>query len=133
MEDVLETFQLGPNGGLIYSVEYLEKNIQWLKGKIKEQQKLNPSQCTQTKRQQAMMPHAARLCRSLSLMLLCCFAPADAYFLFDLPGQVELYTHHQSLRHIVDKMTQSWDLKVRHPHSTTRERPVWLQRQYAGS
>ena len=91
MEEVMETFQLGPNGGqqgrvgqqpfaarnatlagqrcgahcreppaadsaasllpcsivsagLIYCMEYLEKNLTWLKQRIKEQQKLVPSQ-----------------------------------------------------------------------------------------
>lgn len=36
MDEVMETFQLGPNGGLMYCIEYLEKNIGWLKKKIRE-------------------------------------------------------------------------------------------------
>jgi hypothetical protein len=36
MEEVMETFQLGPNGGLMYCIEYLEKNLSWLRKKIKE-------------------------------------------------------------------------------------------------
>jgi GTPase SAR1 family protein len=44
MEDVMDSFQLGPNGGLIYCVEYLEKNIKWLTTKIKDIQKKEPSQ-----------------------------------------------------------------------------------------
>lgn len=43
-------------------------------------------------------------------MLLC---RSDCYFLFDLPGQVELYTHHSSVRNIVQTMTEKWNLKVR--------------------
>jgi hypothetical protein len=64
--------------GLVYCIEYLEKNLIWLKNHIKEVQKSTPS----------------------------------AYFLFDLPGQVELYSHHDSLKRIVDKMTQSWGLRL---------------------
>jgi hypothetical protein len=44
MEDVMDSFQLGPNGGLIYCIEYLEKNIKWLTAKIKDIQKQQPSQ-----------------------------------------------------------------------------------------
>jgi len=32
------------SSGLIYCMEYLEKNLTWLKQRIKEQQKLVPSQ-----------------------------------------------------------------------------------------
>jgi len=75
MEEVMDAMQLGPNGGLLYCVDYLEKNLAWLKKRIKEQ-------------------------------------PADSYFLFDLPGQVELYTHHASMKKIVTKLTQAWRMKL---------------------
>jgi len=78
MEEVMDTFQLGPNGGLIYCIEYLEKNATWLKTKIKEQQKQQP----------------------------------DVYFLFDLPGQVELYTHHAGLKRLITRLCDSCDLRL---------------------
>jgi GTPase SAR1 family protein len=34
LEDVMDEFELGPNGGLIYCMEFLEKNLDWLKGKL---------------------------------------------------------------------------------------------------
>ena len=37
LEDVMTTFKLGPNGGLVYCMEYLEKNLDWLLAKIKTQ------------------------------------------------------------------------------------------------
>ncbi len=39
-------------------------------------------------------------------------ANAGAYFLFDLPGQIELFTHHTSLRHILDKLTFKTTLRL---------------------
>ena len=30
LEEVMEHYKLGPNGGLIYCMEFLEKNISWL-------------------------------------------------------------------------------------------------------
>ena len=69
LSDVMDCLKLGPNGGLIYCMEYLEKNFDWL------QDKLN------------------RL--------------KDCYLLFDCPGQVELYTHHSSVRNIFAQLTKA--------------------------
>lgn len=30
VEDVMENLNLGPNGALVYSMEFLEKNVDWL-------------------------------------------------------------------------------------------------------
>ncbi|KAK8160948.1 hypothetical protein IWX90DRAFT_438902 [Phyllosticta citrichinensis] len=62
VEEVMEAEELGPNGGMIYAVEELEHNLEWLEQGLKEL--------------------------------------GDDYVLFDCPGQVELFTHHTSLRHI---------------------------------
>lgn len=35
LEDVMTHYNLGPNGGLVYCMDYLEKNIDWLKEKLK--------------------------------------------------------------------------------------------------
>ncbi|KAG8198678.1 hypothetical protein JTE90_015505 [Oedothorax gibbosus] len=69
VEDVMEKGKLGPNGGLIYCMEFLEENITWL---LEELQNFK-----------------------------------DCYLLFDCPGQVELYTHHESLQKIVSVMMKS--------------------------
>jgi len=66
MARVMEEHGLGPNGGLMYCMEYLEKNVDWLL------EKLQPFQ--------------------------------NHYLLFDCPGQVELYTHHNSVRTIIKQL-----------------------------
>eukprot|EP01125_Pyxidicula_operculata_P012320 TRINITY_DN4043_c0_g1_i1.p1 TRINITY_DN4043_c0_g1~~TRINITY_DN4043_c0_g1_i1.p1 ORF type:complete len:308 (+),score=62.14 TRINITY_DN4043_c0_g1_i1:6-929(+) len=63
LEDVMEKYRLGPNGGMMFCMEYLEKNLDWLEEKLSQYK--------------------------------------EHYFLFDCPGQVELYTHHESFRNIV--------------------------------
>jgi GTPase SAR1 family protein len=35
LESVMEEFGLGPNGGLVYCMDYLEKNIDWLQEKLR--------------------------------------------------------------------------------------------------
>jgi GTPase SAR1 family protein len=78
LEDVMNSEELGPNGGLIFCLEYLEQNIDWLKEQLEPLKK--------------------------------------KYILFDLPGQVELYTHHDSLRKIADIMTKSWGYRLAAVH-----------------
>ncbi|KAJ7178762.1 hypothetical protein C8R43DRAFT_974387 [Mycena crocata] len=70
LQDVMAEHGLGPNGGLLYCMEYLEANFDWLEERLQELGK-------------------------------------DAYVLFDLPGQVELSTNHESLKNIVEKLTKS--------------------------
>uniref|UniRef100_K1QV28 GPN-loop GTPase 2 n=1 Tax=Magallana gigas TaxID=29159 RepID=K1QV28_MAGGI len=37
LSDVMDATKLGPNGGLIYCMEYLEKNIDWLQSELTKQ------------------------------------------------------------------------------------------------
>ncbi|DAZ96613.1 TPA: hypothetical protein N0F65_000179 [Lagenidium giganteum] len=66
LETVMEELDLGPNGGLVYCMDYIDHNFDWLEEKL----------------------------RNLS----------DKYVLFDFPGQVELYTHEQSVFNILHKL-----------------------------
>ncbi|KAK0627257.1 hypothetical protein B0T14DRAFT_493388 [Immersiella caudata] len=62
LEEIMYDDRLGPNGGILYALEELENNMEWLEKGLKEL--------------------------------------GEDYILFDCPGQVELYTHHNSLRNI---------------------------------
>ncbi|KUJ16353.1 uncharacterized protein LY89DRAFT_685349 [Mollisia scopiformis] len=66
LEDIMEQDDLGPNGGVLYALEELEQNMEWLEAGLSEL--------------------------------------GEDYVLFDCPGQVELYTHHSSLRNIFFKL-----------------------------
>lgn len=74
LEDVMDQYELGPNGALVYCMEYLEKNIDWLLEQIKGEHSTN--------------------------------------YIFDLPGQVELYTHHDSLSNIFSKLANDGQLQL---------------------
>ncbi|KAL5521719.1 hypothetical protein ACEPAF_2467 [Sanghuangporus sanghuang] len=69
LEDAMTEHGLGPNGAMLYCMEYLEANFDWLEEGLQALGK-------------------------------------DAYVLFDLPGQVELSTNHESLKRIVRKLTK---------------------------
>ena len=36
VDDVMEAYEIGPNGGLVYSLEYMSKEMEWLKEQIGE-------------------------------------------------------------------------------------------------
>lgn len=38
LQDVMDEFGLGPNGGMLYCLEFLEANWDWLEKRLKEQE-----------------------------------------------------------------------------------------------
>ncbi|NXW45544.1 GPN2 GTPase, partial [Nyctiprogne leucopyga] len=77
LPDVMDNLKLGPNGGLIYCMEYLEANFDWLQEKLA-----------------AFRGH---------------------YYLFDCPGQVELYTHHNALKNVFAQLAK-WNFRLAAVH-----------------
>lgn len=73
LEEVMAELELGPNGGLIYCMEYLEANSDWLQERLEEQK--------------------------------------GRYLLFDLPGQVELYTNHDCIKNLAHKL-EKWGYRL---------------------
>lgn len=65
---------LGPNGALVYCMEFLLSNLEWLEDKLDR------------------------------------YIDND-YVVFDLPGQIELYTHFPFMRQLVQKLHQ-WNFRV---------------------
>jgi len=74
VDDVMEELDYGPNGGLVYAMEYVVDNTSWLEDLLGEY-------------------------------------IDDDYFVFDCPGQIELYSHLTVMRDIVE-MLQNLDFRV---------------------
>ncbi|KAI5239477.1 putative ATP binding protein [Aureobasidium subglaciale] len=66
LEEVMEQEELGPNGAVMYALEELNENFEWLEEGLKEL--------------------------------------GDAYILFDCPGQVELFTHHNTMPNLFHRL-----------------------------
>uniref|UniRef100_A0A803PZF4 GPN-loop GTPase 2 n=1 Tax=Cannabis sativa TaxID=3483 RepID=A0A803PZF4_CANSA len=79
LSDVMTEHSLGPNGGLVYCMDYLEKNIDWLEAKLVPLLK-------------------------------------DHYFLFDFPGQVELFFLHANAKNVITKLIKSLNLRLTAMH-----------------
>uniref|UniRef100_A0A1I8J5H8 GPN-loop GTPase 2 n=1 Tax=Macrostomum lignano TaxID=282301 RepID=A0A1I8J5H8_9PLAT len=74
LDEAMERLDLGPNGGLLFCMDFLLKNADWLVGRLKQF--------------------------------------SNAYFLFDMPGQVELYTNDQSVQQLLDHLTNKCDYRL---------------------
>lgn len=83
LEEVMEQLDLGPNGGLVYCMEFLAKNASWLVEKLSE----------------GGGPLDAG-------------AKKDDYLLIDCPGQVELFTHNSALKGILQLLADTLDLRL---------------------
>lgn len=74
---MLEELDFGPNGALVFCMEHLVKNLEWLKDGLSE-----------------------------------IAGSDDEYFIFDCPGQIELYTHIPVLRTIVEMLESQLNICV---------------------
>ena len=87
----MEMLKLGPNGALVYCMEFLETNFDWLISAMKNLHR-------------------------------------DKYFLFDFPGQVELYTHHNSVKNIVARLEKEANCRLAAVHLVRNdEQPRYLK------
>lgn len=74
VDDVAAELAMGPNGALVYCMEFLLKNVEWLEDKLES------------------------------------YVDND-YLIFDLPGQIELYTHFPVMKLLVRKL-ESLDFRI---------------------
>lgn len=74
VDDVAVELAMGPNGALVYCMEFLLKNVEWLEDKLEG------------------------------------YIDND-YLIFDLPGQIELYTHFPFMRSLIRKL-ESLDFRI---------------------
>lgn len=76
LSSVMKELGLGPNGGLVYCMEYLEAHVEEVVQMIRER------------------------------------TEDDAYLIFDLPGQVELYTHGTAVPRLIHELVKVLDLRL---------------------
>ena len=131
LEGVQAELGLGPNGGLIYCIDYLAQNLDWL------QERLKPLEEGGSRG----WGGPVRACRAVSLVGLPCFKtswlraapgrrrfhascpqqlstpppclPAEGcYLVFDCPGQVELFTLSASFKAVLAALTDRWHYRL---------------------
>eukprot|EP00505_MAST-04D_sp_SCG-Rhode-Island_P003953 Stramenopile-MAST_4_protein_3953 len=75
VDDAMEECKLGPNGGLVFCMEYLANNLSWLDEAIGEYGE-------------------------------------DDYFLFDCPGQIELFSHVPVMKMVLNHIIEVNQIKI---------------------
>ncbi|KAJ1030159.1 hypothetical protein NDA16_001071 [Ustilago loliicola] len=107
VRDVMAELSLGPNAAMLYCVEYLEKNVDWLIQELKrvmdEQRQAKTGQIAGHGDQETPV------------------GPVSAgfeYLIFDLPGQVELSTNHPALKRILETLDKQLGLRFVAVHLT---------------
>lgn len=97
VENVMDNLNLGPNGSLLYAIDYLDTNFDWLVNKIRDEiNSKSQNEESQENQQQSKEK------------------PNPPYIIFDCPGQVELYTLYPSFKNLLTKLTngKSMDLRL---------------------
>lgn len=84
LDSVMSELNLGPNGGLLYCMEYIEHHLGDVLKLLKERLGITSSN-----------QHSSR-----------------AYLLFDLPGQVELTAHSNVIARIAQRLMRELDLRL---------------------
>jgi hypothetical protein len=86
LSSVMRQLNLGPNGGLVYCMEYLEAHVDEIVEMI-EERILQESEDVENENN-------------------------SMYILLDLPGQVELYTHGNSVQKLLQRIIKVLDLRL---------------------
>lgn len=73
LESVMEEYNLGPNGAMLYCIEFLEANFDWLVERLDD---------------------------------VLAEEGGNGYVVFDTPGQAELWTNHDSLKKVIEKLVK---------------------------
>lgn len=76
LTSVMEKTSLGPNGGVVYCMEYLEEHVDDIIKTIEQR------------------------------------ANDKSYLIFDLPGQIELYTHSTCVQNMLQRLVKALDLRL---------------------
>ena len=82
LEDAMEEYKLGPNGAMLYCIEFLLANFQWLEDELNKK----------------FLQHKCQ------------------YFVFDMPGQVELYTNHDAVKTLIRKLQDQTNFRFAAVH-----------------
>lgn len=114
VRDVMAELSLGPNAAMLYCIEYLEKNVDWLIAQLdrvmSEQRQGATGQMTVASEQDGGV-HGPETP----------IGPVGSgfeYLILDLPGQVELSTNHPALRNILTVLEQKLALRFVAVHMT---------------
>ncbi|GAA6026051.1 hypothetical protein JCM10207_005232, partial [Rhodosporidiobolus poonsookiae] len=103
LDDAMSAHKLGPNGAMLYCLEYLEANLDWLEEELEQAMgRMERGEGgkgegegggDEMELDELGQVRGKRTCRR-----------EECYVVFDTPGQVELSTDHGSLKRIMERL-----------------------------
>ncbi|KAJ9505517.1 hypothetical protein QJQ45_008414 [Haematococcus lacustris] len=111
LTNVMAELHLGPNGALVYAMDHLLHNMDWLRSALAPFEKGAAKAKPDSPQPSPAQPSPAQPSLSYHVQ-----HPEGAYVLFDLPGQVELFMMHDSLRVILTTITNTWHYRLAVAH-----------------
>ena len=112
LSSVMERYDLGPNGALLYCMEYLDEHSDTFLNLLEERLHLhNNNVNNSSNNNNNNMSNGSQ--NSISLSSSSSSKPLPPpYVMFDLPGQAELYAHCNVIRSILYKISKRFDLRL---------------------
>jgi GPN-loop GTPase len=98
--DVMDAFGLGPNGALLYAIQHIAENLDWLEGKLRELPGDGSGSLS-----------GAYRCVWFGCVVYV-WGIAGRYLLIDCPGQAELFTNSDAFLSIVKFLTDKMKIQV---------------------
>mmetsp|Transcript_15750 Transcript_15750/g.33283 ORF Transcript_15750/g.33283 Transcript_15750/m.33283 type:complete len:244 (+) Transcript_15750:151-882(+) len=92
LDSVMSELNLGPNGGLLYCMEYIEHHLGEVLKLLKERLGINNTNNSSSSSSSN--------------------GSGGAYLLFDLPGQIELTAHSNVISRIAERLVRELDLRL---------------------
>ncbi|GAA5842866.1 hypothetical protein JCM11251_005831 [Rhodosporidiobolus azoricus] len=112
LEDAMNAHKLGPNGAMLYCLEYLEANLDWLEEELEKAmsalEKGDEGATGEVDEEMDELTGGRKERRP--------FRREEMYVVFDTPGQVELSTDHGSLKRIVEQLQKRMAFRLAAVH-----------------
>ncbi|CEQ41960.1 SPOSA6832_03730, partial [Sporobolomyces salmonicolor] len=113
LQDAMDAHSLGPNGAMLYCLEYLEANLDWLEAELDKamQEVMEEGELEMEEGVEELQGegdrHGTRKWKR-----------EEMYVVFDTPGQVELSTDHGSLKRVVEFLQKKLGFRLAAIHLT---------------
>ncbi|GAA5859928.1 hypothetical protein JCM8547_004391 [Rhodosporidiobolus lusitaniae] len=114
LEDAMQAHKLGPNGAMLYCLEYLEANLDWLEEELDKAmtaiEQGFPGAGAPAAGEEDDDDHMDEITGGPRARRT--FKREEMYIVFDTPGQVELSTDHNSLKRILKRLHKKMGFRL---------------------
>ncbi|BGP25459.1 ATP binding protein [Rhodotorula toruloides] len=111
LNDAMDAHGLGPNGAMLYCLEYLEANVEWLEEELEKAMRKLEEEGDVFEEEEEEVDEVDGGKRERRK-----WQRDEVYVVFDTPGQVELSTNHGSLKRIIEALQKRMGFRLAAVH-----------------